>query len=153
MNRISRRIEEELGDINLAIRRALQAWEKFEQSDDELYVDSVALNIQGAYTGLERLFEQIAKDVDDSRPHDINWHQQLLEQMAVEISGVRPAVISLSSRNFLDEYRRFSHVVRHTYATKLEADQVSELIESVSQVFAQISTELLAFAKFLEQQG
>jgi len=48
-------------------------------------------------------------------PAGEHWHQLLLEQMASEIGGVRPAVISDATRQALDEYRGFRHVVRNVY--------------------------------------
>lgn len=153
MNRLATRIQEELGDIQIAINRALQGWQKFTQSEDELYIDSTALNLQGAYTGLERLFEQIARHIDGSRPGGNNWHQQLLKQMAFEQDSIRPAVISNKSLEYLDEWRRFRHLVRHNYTSELEAAKIEKLIDGIGDRFSQISAELIAFAKFLEQQS
>ena len=153
MNRLAIRIQEELGDIQIAINRALQGWRKFTQSEDGLYIDSTALNLQGAYTGLERLFEQIARHIDGSRPGGKNWHQQLLKQMAFEQDSIRPAVISHKSLEYLDEWRRFRHLVRHNYASELEAAKIERLIDDIGDRFSQISAELIAFAQFLEQQS
>lgn len=114
MNRLALRIQEELGDIEIGLQRTHQGWQKFQISGDELYIDSVALNLQSIYTGLERLFEQISREIDNSHPSGVNWHELLLIQMAQELEGRRPAVISDDSRNALDEYRRFRHVVRHS---------------------------------------
>jgi hypothetical protein len=41
--------------------------------------------------------------------------------MAVEIELVRPAVISKETRNTLDEYRGFRHIVRNVYSFNLSA--------------------------------
>ncbi|MEM6426691.1 MAG: hypothetical protein AAF728_16260 [Cyanobacteria bacterium P01_D01_bin.128] len=153
MNRLATRIREELGDIQLTINRAMQGWQKFTQSTDELYIDGIALNIQGAYTGLERLFEQISKHVDDERSQGENWHQKLLQQMAVEQDNIRPAVISIESLQYLDNWRRFRHLVRHNYASKLEISKIEKLIEGIDYSFGQISAELMAFAQFLEQRS
>jgi len=75
----------------------------------------VALNIHSCYFGLERVFEKIASAVDSSQPQGINWHKELLNQMALEIPNVRPAVISEKSRELLDPYRGFRHVSRNVY--------------------------------------
>ncbi len=116
MSRLAQRIVKEFQSINIAIERAVMAWQRFEQTNDELYVDSAALNLQGAYNGVERLFEIIARDIDGEQPAGKNWHQQLLQQMAMEVNSIRPAIISVSSLQGLDKYRAFRHIVRHVYS-------------------------------------
>lgn len=153
MNRLAQRILKEFQSINVALERAILAWRKFEQTSDELYVDSVALNLQGAYNGLERLFEIIARDIDRERPTGNNWHQQLLQQMAVEVEIIRPAVISAVSLQALDNYRAFRHIVRHVYSEEFEVKRIGELVSEARQVFGQAADELKAFATFLEQRS
>ncbi|MGF1521532.1 MAG: hypothetical protein ACFBSF_04345 [Leptolyngbyaceae cyanobacterium] len=153
MKQLAIRIEAELGDILIAVDRAVQGWQKFTRSGDELYIDSIALNLQSVYTGLESLFEEIAKHIDGSRLDGEGWHKQLLQQVAPENAPIRPAVISSRSLQYLDEWRRFRHLVRHNYATKLDAAKVEILVDNLNDQFRQISAELIAFAKFLHQQS
>ena len=99
-----------------------------------------------------RGFEVIAAIVDGAIPQGANWHQVLLQQMASEIPGVRPAVISEKLRDSLDEYRGFRHVVRHVYTFSFDRFKVQELVEEAPAVFAQLRVELIAFADFLEDR-
>ena len=115
LHRLADRIEDELGKIDLCLQRLLKAWQSFQTSKNELFLDSVALNIQAAYNGLENIFLLIAKEVDGACPSDSNWHQVLLEQMATEIERRRPAVISSHSLHALSPLRGARHVVRHIY--------------------------------------
>ncbi|MFN2131705.1 MAG: hypothetical protein ACK2VD_14340 [Anaerolineae bacterium] len=48
----------------------------------------------------------------------------LLEQMAAEVPSVRPALISGETRQLLDEYRGFRHVVRNVYAFRFDLAKV-----------------------------
>jgi hypothetical protein len=57
----------------------------------------------------------VAEVIDGEKPVGENWHQVLLKQMANEVSGVRPAVISENTFVKLNEYRGFRHVVRNVY--------------------------------------
>jgi hypothetical protein len=61
------------------------------------------------------MFEVIATTVDGQVPTGEHWHQLLLEQMASEIRGARPAVISDETCQGLDEYRGFRYIVRNVY--------------------------------------
>lgn len=54
--------------------------------------------------------------MDGNIPSGHNWHQELLQQMHMEISDLRPAVLSAEAMKMLDEFLRFRHVVRNIYA-------------------------------------
>jgi hypothetical protein len=141
---------EELEEIGQVIDRIKEGLQKLEQTHDSLYADSIALNIHGFYNGLERVFEQIANEIDVNLPHGGQWHHELLLQMGKEIQGVRPAVLSEQILNELDEYRSFRHVVRHIYSFKFNRTIIKPLATGVEALFEQISKELRAFISFLE---
>jgi hypothetical protein len=64
---------------------------------------------------LERLFELIARHVDGALPGGEAGHRDLLQQMAQDMAGVRPAVHSQDSALALDEFQWFRHLVRNVY--------------------------------------
>ncbi len=130
-----------------------EGWQRAQSSADDYYVDSVALNLHGFYSGLERIFAMIATAVDMNLPEGNQWHYQLLQQMTQEIPGVRPAVISEETCALLDEYRGFRHVVRNVYALELDPNRIEPLVEKIPVLFAQVKAELLAMAALLEQQA
>lgn len=98
------RIRSELAEIKWAVQRVPEAWARAKASGDDLYLDSVALNLHGFYAGVERILELIAQDVDHAKPQGEGWHQQLLRQMSADIPRVRPSVISTQLRDALDDY-------------------------------------------------
>lgn len=153
LSRLANRIRNELGELERVIGRVQEGWKRAQQSSDDFYLDSVALNLHDFYGGLERLFELIATIVDGAKPQGANWHQVLLEQMASEIPPVRPAVISDDVCRALDEYRGFRHIVRNVYTFRFDPMKIGRLVERMPAVFAQVRAELLAFAGFLEQRG
>ena len=97
-------------------------------STDDYYLDAVALNLHGFYGGLERIFERIAAVVDGARPSGEHWHRTLLRQMAEELPGVRPAVISEATHELLDPYRGFRHVARNVYTFLLDPNRLERLV-------------------------
>jgi hypothetical protein len=123
------------------------------RSMDDYYLDGVALNLHGFYSGLERIFELIAVVLDGSKPRGENWHQVLLQQMATEHPGERPAVISQGTLGQLDEYRGFRHIVRNVYTFRFDPVKIESLVKKAPALFSQVQAELLAFAQFLEQQA
>jgi hypothetical protein len=148
---VARRIRDGSDELARVLDRAQEGWRRMQRSSDDHYLDGVALNLHGFYGGLERLFELIAASVDGAVPRGANWHQLLLEQMTNEIPGTRPAVISDETREALDEYRGFRHIVRNVYTFKFDPVKVRRLVENAPHIFSQAHAELLAFASFLEQ--
>ncbi len=146
---LAQRILAELQDISILVVRAEQGWVKARESQDDFFLDGVALNLHGFYSGLERIFERIALAVEDTVPDGANWHQELLIQISAEIPGLRPAVISPDLKEELEPYRGFRHIVRNVYAYNLRPEKMAPLMENLSKVFATVEREIGAFAGFL----
>ncbi|MFN8496061.1 MAG: hypothetical protein U0350_51190 [Caldilineaceae bacterium] len=145
------RIRQELAELEHVVKRTTAIWQAATRSADDYHLDAVALNLHGFYAGLERIFEMVAETVDQAKPDGDHWHQELLRQMAAEISNVRPAVITLDVRNNLDEYRGFRHVVRNVYTFNLDPERIDRLVKNLSPLAAKATTQLSAFADLLEQ--
>ena len=64
------RIRKELDELDRLILRGQRAIDAARQhsEDMDLYIDSAALNLHDVYSGIERLFKQIAATVDGSLP-------------------------------------------------------------------------------------
>ncbi len=150
---VAGRIRQELQELAQVVERTTNIWQQASQSADDYYVDATALNLHGFYAGMERVFEVIADRVDRAKPAGANWHQELLHQMASEIPGIRPPVLSLPVRDRLDRYRGFRHVVRNVYTFNLDPEQVEVLVRQLQPTMEQVSQELLALAEFLEKLG
>lgn len=148
---LAERIRGEIPDLERVVRRALAAWAQVERMPDEgAYLDSVALNLHSFYSGLERLFELIARHVDGVLPGGGTWHRDLLGRMAQNIAEVRPAVLSQDSALALDEFRRFRHLVRNVYTMILAPEKMAGLMSALPTLWATLRAELSAFADFLE---
>lgn len=149
------RIRRELTDIDVVVLRVQQIWQSRLQlqavESQDYLVDAAALNLHSFYAGVEHLLELIANSIDQMKPEGAMWHRELLQQMAADIPGIRPAVLSMESRNLLDRYRGFRHVVRNVYTFNLDAEQIQLLIEHLSDVHQNVKAELEQFADFLEQ--
>jgi len=105
-------IEEELLKLKrLAEKLSLQR----NSLENEERIESAALRLHNFYTGCERIFKLIAADVNDFVPDSSDWHKRLLTQVALDIEGVRPAIISSQVRKGLDELLAFRHLVRSIY--------------------------------------
>lgn len=148
---LAARIRSELRELSELVDRAEQGWERAKRTNDDFYLDGVALNIHGFYSGLEMIFEKIASSIDGSTPSSATWHRDLLDQMSLEVFGVRPAVISTRLKDVLEEYRGFRHVVRNVYTHHLSAEKIKSLIEKLRITYSDVEKELNEFASFLEE--
>lgn len=144
-------IRQELDEIHTVLSRIHQGWSQARRLDDDFYLDSVALNLHGFYSGFERIFTQIGEIIDDELPRGDRWHELLLQQMMEEKPGIRPAVISVRTGELLDELRRFRHVVRNVYTHKFNPERMERLIGSADEAFDRLQAELTAFANFLDR--
>jgi len=152
MRELAERIRAEVMDLDRVASRAERFWRAAGQAgvDRDAYLDAVALNLQSFYSGNERLFELIARRVDEVVPGGETWHRDLLRQMAREIEGRRPAVISEASAAELELCRRFRHLVRNLYAMDLAPERMAPVVDALPQVWARVQAEWLAFASFLD---
>ena len=91
---LSARILAELKELSILVERIREGWERSKLKSDDYYLDGVALNLHGFYSGLERIFEKTASLIDGNVPTGANWHQELINQMNIEVPGTRPPVIS-----------------------------------------------------------
>jgi hypothetical protein len=147
---LSGRIKTSLQELSGVTNRVIQLSQKAQQTGDDGYWDGVALNLHSFYGGVERIFEDIARTVDESVPAGPGWHADLLLQMISEIVNLRPAVIRTEARNCLDEYRGFRHIVRNVYAFNLRPARIKKLSDGLPDCWKAIREDLLKFTEFLE---
>ena len=147
---LAARIRSELTELAQVVDRAERLFSKFQSQNDEDYLDGVALNLHGFYSGAERIFEEIAKEVDGTIPSGAEWHRNLLVQMSADVTNRRPLVIERSTRNCLEEYRGFRHVVRNVYTFNLRPSRLGELVTELRHCYQELSQDLDKFCQFLE---
>ena len=147
---LAARIKEYLLDVERVVERIYQLQEKALQTGDDGYWDGVALNLHSFYSGIERIFEDIARSVDDTLPAGPDWHRNLLVQLSVPVPDRRPAVLQRETRMLLDEYRGFRHIVRNVYTFNFRPTRLKELVDRLGDCFSLAKQDLLAFADFLE---
>lgn len=92
-----------------------------------MFLDSVALSLHGFYSGLEGLFLQVARHLDEKVPDGDGWHAKLIAQMHDE-TELRPAVIADSDIEFLDELRRFLAPWESEFRGRRKADGTWEYL-------------------------
>jgi uncharacterized protein YutE (UPF0331/DUF86 family) len=152
---IQDRINQELNKILQALQQLEIFLRELSNQSDVMYqnalINSIALNFHGVYTGIERIFEVIAKKIDQRFPTGDKWHRDLLEQMSVDIPRVRKAVITEETRLILDELRRFRHLVRSAYSCQLDEEKVLIIAHQIVNSYQTIINDIQLFCNNLSK--
>lgn len=149
---LSQRISQEIKQLEIVFSVIQKHWQKARSGheDRDAYLNSVALNLHGFYSGLERIFEFIASELDGGKLGGADWHRELLKQMVLDIPKVRPPVLGKEAAASLDEYRKFRHRIRNIYAVELDPVLMANLLDPLKKNWDQIRSDLLDFLVFLE---
>ncbi len=91
---------------------------------DEFDYVALAYTLSNLYSVMENYFLRIAK-VFENRLDPARWHRDLLERMAIEIQGTRPALLTPGEKRAIDELRAFRHVFRHVYQGQLDIEKLA----------------------------
>ena len=105
---LQQRIAAEIDDLERTQQAARRHWQRSltAEADQDAYVNSVALNLHSFYSGLERVFELIAVELDGGAIGGADWHTELLQQMTLDLKRIRPPVLTRVTAAQLDEYRK-----------------------------------------------
>lgn len=100
-----------------------------------------AVALHHGYGAFEAALARVAK-VFDTEPTGANWHRSLLETMAMEVPGVRPAVLRSEVLPALRDLLAFRHFFRHAYAVPLEAGRLAALRQRAIDVRSPVLEDL-----------
>jgi len=102
------------------------------------------------YTGIEKIFESIAKEVDSRLPLGEEWHSELLHQMTLDIPGLRPPVITTHTGKKLREYLGFRHLFRKRYGFELDWKKLKKLLLGMPPIRSNLESEIEKFFEALD---
>jgi len=141
------RIRRELLNLETLVEELKTTIRVKELKIDSIRVRAIASILHDFYSGIEKIFISVARDIDQTVPKNEGWHRQLLEQMTLDIPYKRPAVIDASLAAQIQEYLSFRHRFRNLYGFELEWSKMEILIKNMESTSKQIkeSTE-----KFLD---
>ena len=115
-----------------------------------IFASTVGKILHDFYTGLENIFEKIARETGEGIPHGEAWHKELLTAMSLDIETVRPHVINRELASELDEYLRFRHVFRNIYGDELNWDEMKHLADKMPEILEQLEESINEFCQFLK---
>ncbi|MGE5344213.1 MAG: hypothetical protein ACM3SY_22325 [Candidatus Omnitrophota bacterium] len=139
------------------IEKVEHLFEKFEFSYDRYsrekeyaFLVESAFYINQVYTGFERMFENIAINFENNVDKS-SWHKSLLDKMAIDIEGIRPAAISEISYRYLNDLRAFRHFFRHTYDFDLDDEKFSIVASRAKELRKTFKADIDRFIQFIDE--
>jgi hypothetical protein len=124
-------------------------FKNFSGKPSKIFLRACAGILHDYYTGVEKIFERIASEVDGGAPRGYDWHLQLLQRMLAPMPGVRPQIIDAGLGENLDEYLRFRHVFRHQYGFQLRWQLIKDLIDRLPQIHQSFVEQIHRFEQWL----
>jgi HepT-like protein len=116
---------------------------------DDTTMYALALLLQNYYTGAERIFQRIAQHLGGAPPSGARWHLELLDDMALQLPDVRPAVISRVTHKALSRLLRLRHILRNLYAWTLRREELDPHIDELPSAHDALVADLARFMEFL----
>lgn len=145
-------------DLTAGLERYVQLEREIEDAGNRLLghapdtfeLRAVASILEDVYSGAESICQLIVKTLDRKQPSGKHWHKELLEQVSVETSGIRPAVLRPKTVERLDGYRSFRHVARNIYGAELDWQMLTELLAKSPTTIDLFAEDIRQSATFLQ---
>lgn len=139
-------LEEIYAQIEPLIKRVKEAKE-----EEKIFYNRAAGSIlHDFYTGIEKIFCNIANKIDNGLPKGENWHIELLKSMG-ESKGKRPEIISFEVMEDLKEYLGFRHLFRNIYGAELNWGKLKALLVKIqNNLWKKLKTELELFINVIQ---
>lgn len=138
-------VEDELKTLGRVAQRMEEILQAREEPPTWRDLAVIASLLHEFYTGAESIFERIVDTLGEPKPQSRYWHADLLDQMAEEREGVRPAVIDGRLHTRLEDYRRFRHFFRHAYGHDLLWSKMSLKAVLMTDTLGMLRSQLTAF--------
>jgi hypothetical protein len=136
-------LRRELEDDRSALERRLdQVVQRDALAGDDADLAFTALALQHACSALESVIERTVRFFDDGLPSGPDWHRALLARGALDIPGVRPAILSKESLIGARALLAFRHFLHHDYGADLDAPRMGEMQSLVARWRPAIEADL-----------
>jgi hypothetical protein len=110
-----------------------------------------AIALHHAYGAIESILSRVCRELERTLPTGPDWHQALLDSMALDLQGVRPAILSQKSLVPLRRLLGFRHFFRHAYAVSLDGEQLATLRNDAEAALSALEPDLDRLDDFLRE--
>ena len=148
-------IKNELNEVDNTVMLCLKRKERRNEcitlNLEDVLIDSIASCMHSFYTGVEKIFQLIAIEIDGGLPKSKRWQAQLLDIMVL-VLPVRCAVISKKTRIELEQFRQFRHLFRNIYTHNIIPERVMNLCDNLSETWKSTKNDITRFINEMEER-
>lgn len=146
---LARRLAAEVESELAALAALATEFANAPAGDDTYTIRARGSMLHDFYNGVERVFLRIARELNGGAPRGDQWHRDLIDDMALAIPEVRPAVVDRGLADTLGEYLRFRHVFRNVYGGVLDARRMASLEERLPATLEAFRRQVAAFVAWM----
>jgi hypothetical protein len=143
--------EEMLDDCRVARDALEKAIQRFERND-EVGFEACAHHLCRLYNAFEQLGLRVAKTFENNIDDEQGWHSALLSRLALDIAGIRPALIPHELKPPLQELKAFRHVFVHAYELTLDPQKLVLLLGYARRVGERFPVLVEEFVRAVARQ-
>lgn len=154
------RIEYELLNIDL-IEKALEKEGLFPEPvsnsisgldiASDLVRRAIGSYLHDYYSAVEKIATHVCRATGEGMPKGDNWHYQLIFNMSLELSGLRPRLFSVELLNLLNEFKGFRHVFRNVYGINIDSKKELVLLKKMSKTSKLLRRDIAAFLSIMDE--
>ena len=113
---------------------------------DIIEMTAAAQVLHSFYNGIESIIVLFFKYKNEKLPTDNRWHKTLFE-MAFGTNTQNFKIFNNEIKKRLEKYLLFRHLIRHTYSSELNWDEMGPLIKDIKEIWNKIKMD---FSKTIE---
>ena len=102
------------------------------------------------YTCVETGFVRVSKCFENNL-EPARWHSRLLENMTLDVPGIRPRLLSNHVFSLLLEFLKFRHFRRYYFAYEYDRDRMAFLENKFTELLPALRDEITAFLSALDR--
>ena len=147
---LCKEIETDLAAVSRLMQELAEARRRLGGEPTQENLSHIGYLLHSIYTGWESALRRIAT-VFENRLDPGQWHVQILRRMALDIPGIRPAVLDAASEEHLAAMRSFRHFFRHNYGVPLRWHKMGPVLQSYDAVQSSVEQSFLRFLSEVEK--
>jgi len=120
-------------DYSVAADAAQKAAARLRE-DSPGHLEACAYELNRFYNVLEKILERVCDAFENHLEKSGDYHEKLIQRLALNLDGIRPALIPRDRVIDIRELKGFRHIMRHAYDLKLRPDRLTELVEIAERV-------------------
>ena len=139
------KINHEISRIDKSLESVLPLLELCKlREPDIIEMTAAAQVLHSFYNGVESIIVLFIKHMDEKLPNDFRWHKTLFE-MAFGTNSRNIKIIREEIKKKLEKYLLFRHLIRHSYGSELDWNEMGPLINEIVDIWKIIKTDFIIF--------